>query len=57
MIMFSFFSFKKKSSRYSKKVNDSYTCCTCGDNTKATRFKCSRDVQGSRNVFIKITLR
>ena len=34
MIMFSFFSFKKKSSRYSKKVNDS---CTCGDNTKATR--------------------
>ena len=65
---------KEKSRRYEKKViivDESYTSCTCGvcghiNNTKGNEvFKCSscnlvldRDVQGSRNIFIKnITLR
>ena len=65
---------KEKSHRYEKKViivDESYTSCTCGvcghiNNTKGNEvFKCSscnlvldRDVQGSRNIFIKnITLR
>jgi putative transposase len=60
---------KEKSRRYEKKViivDESYTSCTCGvcghiNNAKGNEvFKCSscnlvldRDVQGSRNIFIK----